>query len=139
MTITFVNYFTDGYIWEDLFYVLNHNRVGKLRKRSSPLRDSEWCVNERYDKLLFFLILPIVFYIYFILVNIISSSCFHGTVNLSLTHNAVNSSNSLRDTCCTMLHNASCLWNGQCTSCRMHDARCQHRIFRMNTGQCMVS
>ena len=33
MTITFINYFTDGYVWKDLFYVLNHNRVGKLRKK----------------------------------------------------------------------------------------------------------
>ena len=33
MTITFVNYFTDGYIWEDLFYMLNHNRVGKIKKK----------------------------------------------------------------------------------------------------------
>ena len=32
----------------------------------------------------------------------------------------------------------SCLWNERCTSCRMHDVPCQHRIFRMNSGGCMV-
>ena len=54
------------------------------------------------------LILSIIFHIYFILVNIISSTCFHCTVKCLLTHNAVNSSNSLCDASCTMLLDASC-------------------------------
>ena len=47
----------------------------------------------------------------------------------SLTHNAVNSSNSLCDASCTMLHDASCQFrmnDVHRAGCRMHDVRCQH-------------
>ena len=81
-----------------------------------------------------FLILPIVFHVYFILVNIISNSCFHGTVlkPLANSQRCELFKLSTRRRPCTMLHDASCLWiNGR--------VRCQHRIFRMNAGRCMVS
>ena len=117
--------------------MINHNRVGKLRKGSTPLcielatADGAWTKGMIILLFLWFCRSFFMFILYLLTLSVLhiftALSWSH-----SLTHNAVNSSNSLRYAGCTMLHDASCQFG-------MDDVRCQYRIFRMNTGRCMVS